>query len=194
MFRLIRECRPPTVFGEQVSGALGYRWLAGVFADLESEGYRVGSADLPAACVGAPHIRQRLFWVADTERRRKPGALERTRREKDSLRNAGGDDQSELTNLGRLSIAVQMTGWPTPQSRDGANSRGGLESRTGGRRRNLDDYATLSGWATPAARDYRSGKASEATHERNARPLNEQATKLLSGWGTRAADAATPSA
>ena len=60
MFRLIRECRPPTVFGEQVSGALGDRWLAGVFADLESEGYRVASADLPAACVGAPHMRQRL--------------------------------------------------------------------------------------------------------------------------------------
>lgn len=28
-------------------------------------------------------------------------------------------------------------------------------------------------WPTPAARDYRSGKASEATHERNSRPLNE---------------------
>ena len=86
MFRLIRECRPPTVFGEQVGGALGYRWLAGVFADLESEGYRVGSADLPAASVGAPHIRQRLIWVADTER----GGAGAARRRGQS--GAGGDE------------------------------------------------------------------------------------------------------
>src|SRR5690606_23295004 len=30
-------------------------------------GYAVGWADLPAACVGAPHIRQRLWWVADAD-------------------------------------------------------------------------------------------------------------------------------
>ena len=47
------------------------------------------------------------------------------------------------------------SGWPSPQSRDGAHSRSGQISRTGGRRRNLDDYAELSGWATPAHRDYR---------------------------------------
>lgn len=29
-------------------------------------------------------------------------------------------------------------------------------------------------WPTPTARDHRSGLASEATHERNSRPLNEQ--------------------
>ena len=31
-------------------------------------------------------------------------------------------------------------------------------------------------WATPTARDFRSGKASEETMNRNSRPLNEQAT------------------
>ena len=36
-----------------------------VFSDLENAGYSVGSADLCAAGVGAPHIRQRLYWVAD---------------------------------------------------------------------------------------------------------------------------------
>lgn len=63
-YRLIAERRPPTVFGEQVSGQLGFEWLAGVRADLEASGYACGAADLPAACVGAPHIRQRLFWMA----------------------------------------------------------------------------------------------------------------------------------
>ena len=63
--RLIAECRPPVVFGEQVASKDGREWLAGVRADLEGAGYAIGAADLCAAGVGAPHIRQRLFWVAD---------------------------------------------------------------------------------------------------------------------------------
>lgn len=64
--QLIRECRPPVVAGEQVASALGRSWLAAVRADLEAMGYAVGAADLCAASVGAPHIRQRLWWVADS--------------------------------------------------------------------------------------------------------------------------------
>ena len=64
-YRLIAECNPPVVFGEQVASPLGRKWLAGVRADLEALGYAVGAADLCAASVGAPHIRQRLWWVAD---------------------------------------------------------------------------------------------------------------------------------
>ena len=66
--RLIRQCRPATVFGEQVASADGRVWLSGVFADLEALAYRAAGADLCAAGVGAPHIRQRLYWVADAER------------------------------------------------------------------------------------------------------------------------------
>ncbi len=62
---LIAECRPATIFGEQVASKDGREWLAGVRADLEDLGYAIGAADLPAAGVGAPHIRQRLWWVAD---------------------------------------------------------------------------------------------------------------------------------
>lgn len=65
--RLIAQCRPPVVFGEQVASKLGREWLAGVRADLEGLGYAVGAADLCAAGVGAPHIRQRLYWVANSE-------------------------------------------------------------------------------------------------------------------------------
>jgi DNA (cytosine-5)-methyltransferase 1 len=72
-FSLIAEHRPATVFGEQVAGRAGLEWLARVRADLEGIGYAVGAADLCAASVGAPHIRQRLFWVADAQR----GAAER---------------------------------------------------------------------------------------------------------------------
>ena len=65
-FGLIRECRPVTVFGEQVEAAINHGWLDLVQDDLENEGYSVGAVGLPAACVGAPHIRQRLWFVADT--------------------------------------------------------------------------------------------------------------------------------
>jgi len=67
---LIRECRPATVLGEQVASKDGLGWLDLVHADLEGEGYAVGAADLCAAGVGAPHIRQRLWFVADAERER----------------------------------------------------------------------------------------------------------------------------
>jgi DNA (cytosine-5)-methyltransferase 1 len=73
LFRLIRECRPECVLGEQVESAIGHGWLDGISADLEGEGYAVGATVLGAHSVGAPHIRQRLFWVADArgpERRR----------------------------------------------------------------------------------------------------------------------------
>ncbi len=63
--RLICECRPLVAIGEQVSGAGGFEWLTGILADLESELYRVGASRLPACSVGAPHQRQRLWWVAD---------------------------------------------------------------------------------------------------------------------------------
>lgn len=70
-FRLIRECRPGIVFGEQVAGHAGYAWWDAVAADLESEGYAAAAADLGAHLVGAPHIRQRLYWVADADNERR---------------------------------------------------------------------------------------------------------------------------
>ena len=64
-FRLVQECHPDTIVGEQVASAIGYGWLDGIRRDLEAEGYAVGSVVLGAHSVGAPHIRQRLYWVAD---------------------------------------------------------------------------------------------------------------------------------
>jgi DNA (cytosine-5)-methyltransferase 1 len=68
-FALIDECRPPIVFGEQVASPAGLAWLDAVYADLEGAGYTVGTADLCAASVGAPHIRQRLYFVAYADER-----------------------------------------------------------------------------------------------------------------------------
>lgn len=69
-FRLIRECRPPVVFGEQVASPDGIKWLDTVRADLEAAGYAFGSSDLCAAGLGAPHIRQRVFFVGHADHAR----------------------------------------------------------------------------------------------------------------------------
>ena len=65
--RLIRECSPSTIFGEQVSSAITKGWLDDVYQGLEAQGYAVGSAVLPASAVGAPHRRERLWFVGNAE-------------------------------------------------------------------------------------------------------------------------------
>jgi DNA (cytosine-5)-methyltransferase 1 len=66
-FRLIRECRPAIVFGEQVASSSGLAWWDHVAADLEGDSYAAAAVDIGAHSVGAPHIRQRLYWVADAD-------------------------------------------------------------------------------------------------------------------------------
>lgn len=62
---LIAERRPSVVFGEQVASAS--QWLARARGDLEALGFAVGAVPIEAACVGAPHKRDRYWFVADAE-------------------------------------------------------------------------------------------------------------------------------
>jgi len=74
---LVAACRPPVLFGEQVAsagvfgksakrvrGAPEWAWLDDLSDRLEAAHYAVGASDIPAAGVGAPHIRQRTFFGA----------------------------------------------------------------------------------------------------------------------------------
>lgn len=61
---LVRIGRPQFVFGEQVARPLGRAWFDAIFSCLESMGYAVGAAILPASGVGAPHARERIFFGA----------------------------------------------------------------------------------------------------------------------------------
>lgn len=63
-FHLIDALRPRVVFGEQVASRDGLAWLDIVLSDLEGAGYATGAVDCCAAGLGAPHIRQRLWFVA----------------------------------------------------------------------------------------------------------------------------------
>jgi DNA (cytosine-5)-methyltransferase 1 len=142
-FSLIRECRPATIFGEQVEAAIGWGWLDAVFADLEAEGYACGAAVLPACAVGAPHIRQRLWFVADAGGQRAG---------RDTGNGAGAQGESESKrrsdwiDAGNTSVArgavglmadadttgrgLERGGWlldgERPPQRDDADGRGEL--------------------------------------------------------------------
>ena len=63
---LVAKCKPGTIFGEQVERAIGHGWLDDLQATMEAEGYSVGHCVLGAHSIGAAHIRQRLYWVADS--------------------------------------------------------------------------------------------------------------------------------
>ena len=67
MLRVISEVKPTYVVGENVRGLTN--WNGGVVfeevcADLEAQGYEVQPILLPACAVGAPHRRDRVWFVA----------------------------------------------------------------------------------------------------------------------------------
>ena len=93
-FNLIRECQPPTVFGEQVAAAIRFGWLDDLQIDFEKEGYAAGAFVLPAGGIGAPHKRERLFFVADSNDKRHEWSQE-----------AGREARSWVEHTGSVSMA-----------------------------------------------------------------------------------------
>ncbi|EIV5847959.1 DNA cytosine methyltransferase [Klebsiella pneumoniae] len=63
---LISERRPQHVFGEQVAAGNANVWFDLVQTDLEGMGYAFGLVPFTSAGIGAPHIRERAYWVANT--------------------------------------------------------------------------------------------------------------------------------
>ena len=67
MFRIIQELTPRWVIGENVKGLTNIQdgvVFETVCSNLEGEGYEVRTFNIPAAGVGAPHRRERLWIVA----------------------------------------------------------------------------------------------------------------------------------
>jgi len=144
-FSLIRECKPARIFGEQVEAAIGWGWLDAVFADLEAQGYACASAVLPACGVGAPHIRQRLWFVAKSGEGgcavERPTRLHEDRQSGNDI--AGCEQDGELGNAERECAGRDAGAGAQAQGRlgvravgDGAGSSGatgGVADAAGGR-------------------------------------------------------------
>lgn len=111
MLRAIREVEPRWIVGENVLGIVN--WSEGlvfeeVQSELENEGYEVQAYILPAASVGAPHIRKRVFFVArntNTDSKR----LEGHRYSREAF--GKGDKKSDIDSEG--DSADYWSRWPT---------------------------------------------------------------------------------
>ena len=115
-FHLIEACNPSIIFGEQVASKDGLGWLDLVQTDMEGAGYANGAVDLCAAGVGAPHIRQRLWFAAE-----RLGDAERTGLER-HLRDVNGAERWQDKN--RSNIAAGVHGGMADPSSDRQQRQG----------------------------------------------------------------------
>ena len=144
MLRAIREISPRWVVGENVLGIVN--WNGGmvfeqVCADMEAEGYEVQPYVLPACGVGAPHQRNRVWFVAkNTECIRCYGELS----ENPVPGNSGSLAQEIMSEYVKK---IRLLPTPAAQNCKGANSiealtaRGRLKTKAD----NLADQFAVSG-------------------------------------------------
>ena len=159
-FHLISERRPQHVFGEQVASGNANTWFDLVQADLEGMGYSFGLVPFAAAGVGAPHIRERAYWVANansviSDRRgnvRAPG--------RDEYSNGGDDVRLANANHDRQQPGCR-TGSRRECAKQGNNiGRGGQNGGLGNA--NLTRLEGLSGNDCAAGREGSTGPAAAA--------------------------------
>ena len=99
-FHLISERRPQHVFGEQVAAGNANAWFDLVQADLEGMDYAFGLVPFTSASIGAPHIRERAYWVANAN----SGICDRSGNIRSSGRDEysnGGECAKQGNNIGR---------------------------------------------------------------------------------------------
>ncbi|MGM8688413.1 DNA cytosine methyltransferase [Enterobacter hormaechei subsp. steigerwaltii] len=105
-FHLISERRPQHVFGEQVASGNANIWFDLVQADLEGMGYAFGLVPFTSASIGAPHIRERAYWVANASSEYESSAGNETgitarfrSSSTDRLANTGGERLNRVDSL-----------------------------------------------------------------------------------------------
>ncbi len=143
-----------------------------------TDGERGGRGDLIQAVKGKPNSHYRLWQMPVAD---------------DCMDRAAG----KFNSRGEPKLSAQVKLWPTPTKSDGTGGPGnsgrdgglnlrtavnqwptptvhGNHNRKGASVNSGDGLATAVKLATPTARDWKSGKASQVTMERNSRPLSEQ--------------------
>jgi len=142
MLRAIREIEPIYIVGENVRGLIN--WNEGVvldeiYADLEAEGYEVGTFVLPAIGVDAPHKRDRVWIVAYSDNNRHNAK----RGEEEKKREVQGNDWQEMgaRQFDRASVSSATS--DTNNARlQGREVNGGFES--GGKERDQQFAGCIS--------------------------------------------------
>jgi len=158
---LIDVCRPDIVLGEQVASKDGLAWFDLVSADLEGSGYASGALDTCAAGFGAPHIRQRLWWVgARVELAARDGRIERWS-ESDRRSPASGCGSSELVGVGQADTDHARLEGRRVQSERAGERAAGSGSVAGG-------VADADGRDASAERQQRRGQHGREPQDRGA--------------------------
>jgi DNA (cytosine-5)-methyltransferase 1 len=109
MLRAIREISPRFVVGENVRGLTN--WNGGlvfeeVCAELESYGYQVAPVIIPACAVGAPHRRERIWFVAYADGAEQRNNTRANDREAEKVwRKNQGDVSRELSSYGDVTYS-----------------------------------------------------------------------------------------
>ena len=179
---LISECSPQHVFGEQVAAGNANVWFDLVQADLEGMGYAFGLVPFTSAGIGAPHIRERAYWVANADsvisdwrgNVRAPG--------RDEYSNGGDDDRLADSNHDRQQPG-QGAGCRCQCAEQGIDiGRGGENGGLGNA--NVARLEGLSGNDCPAGREGATGPAAApGFHDGLANTDNEQHSIAVSGCG-----------
>ena len=124
MFRVIKEFKPRWIIAENVRGIINIQHgmvFERVHTDLESQGYETQTFIIPAAGVGAPHRRDRVWIVGYSEHNGSPSATQsritsttsdNNTQGKDTARKspgAGGSNDSEVMANSRRIIRGQQS-------------------------------------------------------------------------------------
>jgi len=167
---LIAQCRPSIVFGEQVASKDADSWIELVHADLEGMGYAFGCVPFPAAGVGAPHIRDRNYWVADSGRSRLQigigdGRIQRAPMgSRAGQASVSGGDASRMADLHSSRLSARREGCASSRhgatagadsgvgwlaDPNGRNAGSEWEQRSGEQRQFAQDGSAVHGFTSP---------------------------------------------
>jgi DNA (cytosine-5)-methyltransferase 1 len=153
MLRAIREIQPRWVVGENVRGLTN--WNGGmvfdeVQADLEAQGYEILPFLLPACAVNAPHRRDRIWFIAHTNRDGR--SSKDTRRNESQSKGEGLQQQHEVEQPEEPTYSRQFSSDTGNQGLQGSKINGGItsigqernEQFTGLLRTNWQEFPTQS--------------------------------------------------
>lgn len=100
MLRIIDVVRPQWCIVENVAGVR--RWAGEITRGLEAVGYEVSRPIISAARVGAPHLRRRVFFVANVDKQGLPLAWQTGPFEADGIAWGAADRNTWLSSLSRI--------------------------------------------------------------------------------------------
>ncbi len=102
---LISQRRPSEILGEQVASKDVEPWIDLVSTDLEAMGYAIGTTPFPAAGIGSPNIRDRAYFLAESDYQRSQG---RKRVRQRSIERAAGKSRlaSSMAHHNRIGLVA----------------------------------------------------------------------------------------